>query len=88
MGEQRWKAAQWMWESESEVCRSEIETARAENLIRDLVERGGWMVLGGEFALFSFLVVDFRRRACFPLLLSSSSQLDDLVLTIPPLCAL
>ncbi|BGP12336.1 hypothetical protein JCM10213_003857 [Rhodosporidiobolus nylandii] len=50
MGEYRWRAAQWMWESEEEVCREEIRRPGQLELLRQLVEDGGWLLLGDSLS--------------------------------------
>ncbi|GAA5915952.1 hypothetical protein JCM6882_000189 [Rhodosporidiobolus microsporus] len=50
MDEYRWRAAQWQWEAEDEVCQEEVKRTEAEELIAMLVERGGWMLLGDSLS--------------------------------------
>lgn len=54
MGEYRWRAAQWRWQaggpgSDGDVCRREVVPTQAVQLLQELVTRGGWLVVGGEF---------------------------------------
>ncbi|GAA6038651.1 hypothetical protein JCM8097_009466 [Rhodosporidiobolus ruineniae] len=46
MDDYRSRAAQWMWRSDEEVCREEVRRTDVEELVRSLVQRGGWMLLG------------------------------------------
>jgi hypothetical protein len=62
MDQYRWQAAQWQWESSEGTCQSEVGRVRAEELVKELVERGGWMVLGGAFCS-SVLPSPFRFEA-------------------------
>ncbi|BGP36317.1 hypothetical protein JCM10450v2_000213 [Rhodotorula kratochvilovae] len=50
MDEYRWRAAQWMWEAGSEMCREEVRPSEGQELLRELVERGGWIILGDSLA--------------------------------------
>ncbi|GAA5901679.1 hypothetical protein JCM8208_001576 [Rhodotorula glutinis] len=53
MGEDgyRWRAAQWRWEAGGrDVCRDEVGPTEGEALLRELVERGGWLIVGDSLA--------------------------------------
>ncbi|GAA5827129.1 hypothetical protein JCM11251_001129 [Rhodosporidiobolus azoricus] len=50
MDEYRWSAAQWTWEAGDEVCQKEVKKTKAEELIAELVGRGGWMLLGDSLS--------------------------------------
>ncbi|GAA6002607.1 hypothetical protein JCM10207_007589 [Rhodosporidiobolus poonsookiae] len=50
MEEYRWRAAQWDWEAGSEVCGEQVRRVEAEELVRELVHGGGWMLLGDSLS--------------------------------------
>ncbi|GAA6051911.1 hypothetical protein JCM3770_006571 [Rhodotorula araucariae] len=50
MDEYRWHAAQWRWEAGTETCRAEVRPSRADELLQELVTRGGWVILGDSLA--------------------------------------
>ncbi|GAA5899678.1 hypothetical protein JCM5296_001396 [Sporobolomyces johnsonii] len=88
MSEYRRRAGGWVWESESEACREGVErpweegaagerTAQAESesvrgLLQDLVDRGGWLIVGDSlseqhfFSLSCLLSAHVRAQWPYP----------------------
>ncbi|KAM0750137.1 hypothetical protein T439DRAFT_380870 [Meredithblackwellia eburnea MCA 4105] len=71
MDKYRWDAAQWTWKPNRKSCRA-VEEVTGEMLVRDLVENGGWLLLGDSlteeqfFSLSCFMYphvrVDWGRK--------------------------
>ncbi|GAA6008992.1 uncharacterized protein JCM10292_001750 [Rhodotorula paludigena] len=50
MDQYRWNAAQWRWKSDSEVCEADVRRSKAEELLQELVGKGGWILLGDSLS--------------------------------------
>ncbi|KAM0750152.1 hypothetical protein T439DRAFT_326112 [Meredithblackwellia eburnea MCA 4105] len=67
MTEYRWNGSQWRWKPEKESCK-QVDALKPETLVRDLVQNGGWLLLGDSvthqhfFSLSCFLYEHVRYQ--------------------------